>query len=287
MKQAKIFTLQKPETPLPLIFDSPHSGTIYPDDFNYSCDFKLLEQSEDKYVDELFSSAPKHGGTLLCAQFPRTYIDVNRAIDDVNPALLSDQWPDEYGSINPSNRSNAGIGLIREFITPNTPVYSHKTSPKEIKLRIDTFYIPYHTTLADLIDMYHRQFGQIWHINCHSMPSGLANNTYSRANPVQKPDFVLGNRDGTSCDIEFTHLIQEFLIKNGYKVAINTPYKGVELVKKYSNPAMGKHSIQIEIARNLYMNEENCQKNRKFIDLQNDINDLIIYMSDYITKKVS
>lgn len=287
MKQAKIFTLQKPETPLPLIFDSPHSGTIYPDDFNYSCDFKLLEQSEDKYVDELFNSAPEHGGTLLCAHFPRTYIDVNRAIDDVDPALLSEPWPENYGSITPSNRSEAGIGLIRRLIVPKTPVYNQKISPKEIKSRIDTYYTPYHTALEQLIEQYHQKYNQVWHINCHSMPSGLVKNKFSRINPTQAPDFVLGNRDGTTCDIEFTHLIRDTLSNIGYKVAINNPYKGVELVKRYSNPALNKHSIQIEISRKLYMDEETCEKNKGFDSLQRNLTKLISTMDEYISKKVA
>ena len=282
MNLANIYTLQQPDEPLPLIFDSPHSGTIYPEDFQYSCDFKLLEQAEDKYVDELFASAPNYDATLLCAEFPRTYIDVNRAIDDVDPALLSELWPEEYGSINPSNRSDAGIGLIRRLIVPNMPVYTEKLMPKEIKSRIDTYYAPYHAALKQLIEEYHKKHKQVWHINCHSMPSGLVKNKFSRINPAQGPDFVLGNRDGTTCSIEFTHFIRDILTEFGYKVAINDPYKGVELVKRYSSPAVGIHSIQIEISRKLYMDEETCEKNKGFKGLKQDINALIKKLRTYI-----
>ena len=92
------------KTPIPLIFDSPHSGTDYPDDFDYACDFKTLEKAEDKYVDDLFEHAPDHGAALLRALFPRTYLDVNRARDDIDPALFEGGWPyEDEMPINPSN----------------------------------------------------------------------------------------------------------------------------------------------------------------------------------------
>ena len=119
------------------------------------------------------------------------------------------------------------------------------------------------------------------------MPSGLVKNKFSRINPAQSPDFVLGNRDGTTCSIEFTHLIRDILTDYGYKVAINDPYKGVELVKRYSSPAAGIHSIQIEISRKLYMNEATCEKNKGFNEIQNNLQNLISQLARYTAKKVT
>ena len=51
-------------------------------------------------------------------------------------------------------------------------------------------------------------------------------------------DFVLGDRDGTTCEPEFTAFIATTLAEMGYAVAINDPYKGVELVRK-SRPPVG------------------------------------------------
>ena len=55
--------------------------------------FAVLRRAEDAYVDELFGAAPAHGATLIGALFPRSYIDVNRAPDDVDPAMLSGTLP--------------------------------------------------------------------------------------------------------------------------------------------------------------------------------------------------
>ena len=275
-----VYTLIKPENPIPLVFDSPHSGTNYPKEFDYACDFEDLQRAEDKYVDELFADAPDYGAPLLSAQFPRTFIDVNRAADDIDEELLSAPWPEEE-TIEPTNRSHAGIGLVRRLITPGTPVYSRQLSPDEIKQRIETYYRPYHATFEALIESAHYNFGAVWHINCHSMPSPYAKGSFMRVNPLKAPDFVLGDRNGTSCDLDFTHAIRDFLKSKCYKVAINEPYKGVELVDRYSSPSTGRHSLQIEICRSLYMYETTGKKRSNFNKLKDDMNKLIEFCRDY------
>ena len=273
-----IYELHEPEQKIPLIFDSPHSGAIYPDNFNYSCDLKDLRRAEDAYVDEIFDQAPAHGAYLLCALFPRSYIDEK---------LLSEPWADNIAPINPTKRSHAGIGLIRRLVSPKMPVYNRYLSQQEIMDRISTYYAPYHEALEKLIETAHYDFGQNWHINCHSMPSGQSSGTFTRINPLKAPDFVLGDRNGTTCDLDFTHAIRDFLKNKSYKVAINDPYKGVTLVERYSSPAMGKHSIQIEISRALYMNEETGEKSKNFNSLKNDITDLIKFCADYTQRNLA
>lgn len=271
-----IYTLIRPEPALPLVFDSPHSGTVYPKDFDYACDFASLEKAEDKYVDELFLNAPDHGAALLCAEFPRSYIDVNRCEKDIDVDLLEDIWPEE---INPTARSHAGIGLIRRLVRPGVPLYNRSLKAAEIRHRIETYYRPYHAALEKLIEETHYRFGQVWHVNCHSMP-GHDHAPFRQTS--RTPDFVLGDRDGTTCDIDFTHAVRDFLKGLGYRVAINDPYKGVELVRRYSNPATGRHALQIEIARNLYMKEETSKKTLNFNILKNDIDKLEIFLVHYI-----
>lgn len=278
-----ILQLDVPDTPLPLIFDSPHSGTHYPADFNFACDPQILERAEDKYVDDLFAAVPDHGGHLLRALFPRSYVDVNRAADDIDPELYVGDWPHADFPAVPTNRSYAGIGLIRRLVKPGIPVYERDLTPDEIMHRIETYYRPYHDTLEKLIDDAHYNFGAVWHINCHSMPSAKASiGAMKRVNPFNAPDFVLGDRDGTSCDLAFTHTIRDFLRNKSYKVAINDPYKGVELVERYSAPATGRHSIQIEICKSLYLDENIYQKNKNYEKLKSDMTDLIGFCSDYV-----
>lgn len=264
---------------IPLVFDSPHSGTQYPADFGFSCDPHALIWGEDKYIDEIFSAAPSVGAPLLCALFPRTYVDVNRALTEIDELLLDTPWP---GEITPTPRSQAGIGLIRRLMTPTTPMYDRPLSVAEIRARIDRCYIPYHDRLKGLLDEAYRAFGYVYHINCHSMPA--QNNFASYIG--RHTDFVLGDRDGTTCDIHFVHALRDVLKDMGYSVAINDPYKGVELVRKYSDPARGRHSLQIEICKSIYMNETTGEKTRGFPALKENMDRLITFCADYTRARI-
>ncbi len=277
-----VYSVCKPENPLPVIFDSPHSGTCYPDDFNYACDWDALKACEDHFVDELFKGAPEQGATLLSALFPRSYIDANRAIDDIDPKLLGyTPWP---GYSAPSLRSKAGIGLVRRLIREGMPIYKGALSPETIQSRIDQYYRPYHQALSDLLENTYAQHGTYWHINCHSMPQVSAiprrPSAFDGAN-ARAADFTLGDRDGTTCSPAFTRLLRDYIKGLGYHVTINDPFKGVELVKAYSNPFRGRHSLQIEINKALYMDENTGQKNDNFGALQNDITKIIHFICGY------
>lgn len=288
MKQ--VFSIEKPTTaPLPLVFDSPHSGSDYPDDFNFACDLHTLKTAEDHYVEDLFADAPDHGITFLHAHFPRSYIDVNRAAEDIDRELLDEDWASPF-EIAPSSRSHAGIGLIRRLVRPGVPVYDRNLTSEEILHRIEAYYRPYHDALETLINETHYNFGQVWHINCHSMPAasayprrglGLVGN---RAKPV---DFVLGDRDGTACDPDFTRALRDFIKGLGYTVSINDPFKGVELVEKYSSPAAGFHSLQLEINKALYMDEITLEKTSNYATLKNDIEKITAFCTTYVEGRLT
>lgn len=283
-----IFSVQRPENPLPLVFDSPHSGNKYPVDFKYDCTFKELQECEDHFVDELYATVPDHGASLLQAHFPRSYIDLNRAIDDVDTELLATHWTGPI--INPTARSMSGIGLIRRLIKPGMPIYNHPLTSEEIEARIHNYYIPYHKQLETMLDEAIYHYGQVWHINCHCMPESTAiprRKAFGFSGNRPKPvDFVLGDRDGTTCDPAFTRAVRNFLNDLGYSVTINDPFKGVELIRKYSEPALGRHALQIEINKSLYMNEETGEKTANFEKISKDIDRLIGFISQYIQARL-
>jgi N-formylglutamate amidohydrolase len=282
--RASIFHIERPPSALPLVYDSPHSGRDYPDDFRYACDFNGLRRAEDNHVDELFAGVTAHGGTLLCALFPRTYIDVNRAADDIDPELLP---AGEAAGLRPTDRSHAGIGLVRRLLRPGQPVYNRLLSLAEVRRRIERCYFPYHEALEGLIAQAHYNFGQVWHINCHSMPSSRSLSYLSQPTIYpRQPDFVLGDRDGTTCDPAFTRDVRDYLETRGFRVAINNPYKGVELVRRHANPARGRHSLQVEINKALYWNEERGEKSRNFNKLKSEIDALAEFLAAYAGERL-
>ena len=265
---------------IPLVIDSPHSGRIYPADFRYACPSGVLERAEDNHVDTLLDGVTGRGATLLCALFPRTYIDVNRAAYDIDTDLLAENWP---GPLMPSSRSHAGIGLIRRLVKPGVPVYDRRLSVAEVQNRLDRYYHPYHAALKTIQDDLHYRFGAMWHINAHSMPSAAALSTGPHNLHYLQPDFVLGDRDGTSCDLDFTHSLRDCLNAMGYRVAINNPYKGVEIVRRSARPSAGRHSIQMEISKALYWNETLNEKNSNFNALKADLDTLIAFAARYVS----
>src|SRR5207249_1997995 len=138
-------------------------------------------------------------------------------------------------------------------VVSGVPLYARKLSAAEIRARIDRYYAPYHAELGALIDAQHSAFGAVWHVDCHSMPAVGEVNADDPGR--ERSDFVIGDRDGTTCDLAFTRFIAGNVAAMGYSVSVNDPYKGVEIVRKYGRPHDQRHSIQIEIKRTLYMDE--------------------------------
>jgi len=267
-----------PEVPeVPLVFDSPHSGVQYPRDFDFTCPLELLRTAEDTYVDELYGAAPAHGATLIGAFFPRSYIDANRNLADIDQALLDAPWP---GEAMPGEKSRLGMGLIRRLAVPKTPVYGRKLGVAEVQARIARYYEPYHRELAAVADRLYARFGGVWHVNCHSMKS-VSNAMASEGAGVVRGDFVLGDRDGTTCAPELTEFVLRFLRDRGYDVKVNDPYKGVELVRRHGRPRERRHSLQIEVNRKLYMDEATFERNANFPRLKADLDALVAALGGF------
>ncbi|MGP9789116.1 N-formylglutamate amidohydrolase [Roseinatronobacter sp. NSM] len=266
---------------VPLVFDSPHSGTDYPADFRPIADPALLRMAEDTHVHTLFAGAVDAGAVLLHALFPRAYADTNRAMDDLDPAQIDGTLP---MALNPSVKSRDGIGLCWTRVPPDgAPMYDSPLTAEQVMHRIRTYHQPYQTALRDLLDSAHARWGQVWHINCHSMPHRASAMAPDPAG-TPRADFVLGDRDGTTCAPEFTETVRAFIAARGFSVRVNDPYKGVELVRANGNPAAGRHSLQVEINRRLYMDEATRAPNDGFAVVQSLMSDLAVHLAGFVTE---
>jgi len=262
-----------------LVLDSPHSGHEFPADFDAIVSERELRESEDCYVDELYAAAHELGVPLLAATLPRTYLDPNRHAGDIDLELIDGAWPWEY---RPSGKARIGKSLIWRTLEDGRPIYARKLSPETVRKRIERAHAPYHRALKEKLDAAHQRFGKVYHINCHSMRC-VAGRQSDDGEGSQRPDFVLGDRDGTTCEPRFTELVRETLAGMGYDVKVNDPYKGVELVRAYSDPKAGRHSLQIEINKRLYMNEKTLERAPGFARLQKDLGELLRVVVDEIS----
>jgi N-formylglutamate amidohydrolase len=278
------FTVTRPDGhPVPLVLDSPHSGSEYPGDFRPAVAIDVLRQAEDSYVDELYSGGPALGATLIAARFPRSYIDPNRSLLDIDASLMDAPWP---GPAIPSRKTELGVGLIWRLLDSGESIYSRKLTVDEVKQRIVRYHQPYQRAVKDALDEAHDHFGAVWHINCHSMPA-LSGRISEEGPGKPRADFVLGDRDGTTCEPEFTAFVAETLRGMGYGVKVNDPYKGVELVRAFSDPAARRHSLQIEVNRRLYMDERTREKASGFAALKRDIDSLLRAVAEYASQRGS
>ena len=278
------FSLTAPTGPaVPLVCDTPHSGTAYPADYGHAVPRALLRRGEDTHVEALWEAVPAVGGTLLAAHFPRTYIDCNRTEDDLDAELLDGPWPTP---LEPGPKTRLGFGLVWRNIGAGQPIYDRPLTVAEVRNRIESYYRPYHAALAQAVEDTARRFGAVWHLNLHSMP----NDAYERLK-IQSPhplaDFVLGDRDGTTCEPGFVDLIERELRARGYTVARNDPYKGVQLIARIGQPALRRHSLQVEIRRPLYMDEATRERNARFAQVQRDLAGVLESLSAYVKDRVA
>jgi N-formylglutamate deformylase len=279
------FTLRLPEgEALPLICDSPHSGTKYPDDFKYAVPFEQLRAGEDTDVHVLWDALPSVGATLLAAEFPRAYIDPNRDIEDIDAGMLAGPWPTP---LSPSEKTRLGIGLIWRDAKKNGKgaIYDRQLPIAEVQNRIATYHAPYHAAMREHIEAAYARFGAVWHLNLHSMPADSYEALQIQSDhPLA--DFVLGDRDGITAAPEFTAMVAETLKKRGFSVAINDPFKGVALIARLGRPAERRHSLQVEVNRRLYMNEITRERSKDFNALQDALKgvsqDIATYVKDHL-----
>ena len=248
------------------VFNSPHSGRIYPTDFLISSrlDLPTLRRSEDSFVDELFSGVVRRGHPLMRAHFPRCYVDVNREPYELDPRMFEGRLPSFANTR--SMRVAGGLGTVARVVGDAQEIYGQRLSVDEALRRIETLYKPYHRVLRRLITRVHRDLGAALLVDCHSMPS-----TTAAKEERPRADVVLGDRYGTSCASIVSETVEQTLRSLGYTVSRNKPYAGGFITEHYGNPAAGLHSIQLELNRALYMDEKRYERSASFAQLRADL----------------
>jgi N-formylglutamate deformylase len=170
-----------------------------------------------------------------------------------------------------------GKGLVWRLMDDGQPIYDRKLSAAEVRGRIARCWRPYHAAVAQAIDAAHARHGYSIHLNCHSMPA--VSGRYATDFPgLVHADFVIGDRDGSTAAPALSRQVCETLRGFGYQVEYNHPYKGVELVRRYGDPRAQRHSLQIEVNRKLYMDEDTLQPHAGFERLREHLRALVQHL---------
>jgi N-formylglutamate amidohydrolase len=261
------------EQRLAVVLASPHSGTEYPPDLVAASrlDPHDLRRSEDSFVDEIFASGPELGAPLLRARYARAYLDVNREPFELDPQMFDEPLPSYVNVLSP--RVQVGLGTIARIVASGEDIYDHKLRFSDALRRIEGIYRPYHRALRQLLEATRRRFGYYLLIDCHSMPSSSGRR--ERGGRLAA-DFVLGDCHGTACHPAVIETAHRCLAAKGYSVARNAPYAGGFTTCHYGKPREGAHSLQIEINRALYMDEQTMRRKPFFDQIAADMRELTL-----------
>jgi N-formylglutamate amidohydrolase len=260
---------------LPLVIASPHSGSDYPAEFVAASrlDPLALRRSEDAFVDEIFAAAPRLGAPMLAARFPRAYLDVNREAWELDPAMFDDSLPDYVNVRSP--RVRMGLGTIARVVASGEEIYGGKLSFAQAQERIEQLYRPYHAALSRLVEETAADFGFCLVVDCHSMPSGTHGNTGR-----ESVDIVLGDCHGAACSPQIVESARRHLTRRGFAVALNAPYAGGFTTGHYGRPRHGRHALQVEINRSIYMDERSFRRRPGFDQLREEMAGLIARLGE-------
>lgn len=258
-----------------VVFASPHSGRDYPWSFlrRTRLNEHSVRSSEDAFVDKLFDCAPRMGAPFITAGAPRAFVDLNRSADELDPALI--EGVPKAGH-NP--RVASGLGVIPRVVANGQAIYAGKLTREEAQRRIDTYWRPYHQALAGQLDQAHLMFGQAILVDCHSMPHEAMDAVSGGG--VRRPEVVIGDRFGASAQGDIVDRIEAALQRAGLTVVRNTPFAGAYVTQHYGRPMKGRHAVQLEIDRSLYMNEQLIRPNGNFENFRTTLRKVIADIAD-------
>lgn len=258
----------------PVVVSSPHSGRYYPWNFmrRSVLDDRAVRTSEDAFVDRLVDAAPGLGAPLLIAEYPRAYIDLNRAVDELDPAVVEGV---RYPTQNP--RITSGLGVIPRVVANGRAIYSGKITRAEAESRITHIWKPYHSCLTGLVRDAVDTFGEAILLDFHSMPHEALESVVRPGG--RRPEVVLGDRFGAAAGSFVVDALEAAFVAAGLKVSRNAPFAGAYVAQQYGRPQQGRHAVQIEIDRSLYMDERLIQPSADFEAMRTLITGVLEQMS--------
>ena len=266
---AKSFHLTLPQTrpevqTSSFVFASPHSGGHIPADMlsaSHLSRHQLLA-TQDSMVDVLFAGVVDAGAPLIAADYARSYVDLNRSPDDLDPAMFE---PTLAAAPSPKDsKARIGLGVIPRIVSENKAIHPAPIPQSDIDLRLGKAYFPYHKALRNLLEEAYKTTGQAILIDCHSMPSKQA----GLGEFYHLPDVVLGDLFGKSCRHDLMEYAEQILSDLGLTVRRNRPYAGGFCTQHYGKPEEHYHALQIELNRSLYLDEQSREPNHNFRALQ-------------------
>ncbi len=280
-KKIKVFSEYNTEQiKYPLILSIPHSGTYFPAEFlkNVRFDEKNLRRNEDLLVDELLEGAVKGGLTTIKMEVTRMFIDLNRDRLELDPQMFYN-YPDNKDILYDAH-CRVGLGVVHRINYQRENIYDGLLDYNEVEERLKNLYDAYHNRLSQLIEKCIKKFGFCLLLDCHSMPSKICTIIDSR----KGIDICLGNLFNQSCPAEFGDLLATQFWNNNYSVEFNCPYSGAYITFNYCQPRKKMYTLQLEINRGLYADENELKKSTDFYAVANDVSNAILAFAENLQR---
>jgi len=228
---------------VPIIVSVPHCGTEFPPEVINDYVPEMVEAPDDTdwFVHELYNFASELGVTIIHAKYSRWVIDLNR--DPQSTPLYTD------------GRIITGLTTTTDFF--GKAIYNSEEvipNQKEVERRLETYYWPYYSKVQSLLDERKTEFGKVLLWDAHSIRRLVPT---IREDPF--PDMILGNNDGKTADSSLIKSTLNNLKSGEYGVNHNTPFKGGHITRYFGKPTEQQHSLQLEMNKILYMDDNETQ----------------------------
>jgi N-formylglutamate amidohydrolase len=242
----------KDETPL--VVEVPHAGLSVPPHFATTllAPARAIARDADLFVDELYDAAPAVGASMLVSRVSRYVVDLNRAETDVDAETV------QGAPASP----RAPRGVVWRLTTDNERSIAGPLTHAELEARLSQIHRPYHEALAETVRRKMEKFGVCVILAAHSMPS-VGRTGHGDTN-IHRADVVPGTQGRTTAAAPLIDLVDKHAQNSGLSVKHDEPYRGGYTTRHWGRPSHGIHTIQVELARRLYMNEAQLVKIEAF-----------------------
>lgn len=281
-KDIKVFSTYNAEhVEFPLILSVPHGGQYFPPQFlqNVQSDVNTLRHNEDLFVDELLQDAVDAGIPMLKMEVARSFVDVNRNKLELDPAMYFN-YPQEQEMLF-DKHCRAGLGVIHRINYKRENLYDGLLDYDEVQNRLRYIYDVYHQQLQKMIEAVLKKFGFCLVLDCHSMPSKICSIIDDRSGI----DICLGNLFSQSCPQDISDFLAGQFWSKNYNVEFNCPYSGAFITFNYCQPRQKTYTLQLEINRGLYADEDRFAKGENFAAVAADVSESVVALADNLLRR--
>ncbi len=265
---------------IPILLAAPHAGREYPAEAMQEIRISAnqLLRLEDRYVDIVVKDCAINHMPTIIARIPRAIIDLNRSTEEIDADMVIGlDWNDVA---HPTIKTRGGLGLIPRRLSGVGEIWKNPISLAALKHRITYIHKPYHHYIERVMDNMVQKFGIAILLDIHSMPP--LKNDYAK----KAAQWVIGDRYGASSDNIYSDLITVYLRQIGYEIATNSPYSGGYILARHGNPKIGKHALQIEIDRDLYLDIHHREPIKNASKISSEITDLVKILCHNVNYKL-